>query len=72
MRSYNRLDLGVSFVKQKKRGERSWNISVYNAYNRKNPYFIELGEQGANGKTKMYQYSLLPVIPSFSYSYSLK
>lgn len=72
MRSYNRLDLGISFVKQKRRGERSWNISVYNAYNRKNPYFIETGEQGANGKTKMYQYSLLPVIPSFSYSYSFR
>ncbi|NEU08487.1 TonB-dependent receptor [Flavihumibacter sp. R14] len=74
MKSYHRLDLGISFVKQKKRGERSWNISVYNAYNRKNPYFIESGQQGAgaNGKTKMYQYSLLPVIPSFSYSYSFR
>lgn len=72
MRSYNRLDLGISFIKQKKRGERSWNVSVYNAYNRKNPYFIEAGEPSANGRTKFYQYSLLPVIPSFSYSYSFK
>ncbi|MEO8796119.1 MAG: TonB-dependent receptor, partial [Daejeonella sp.] len=74
MNSYHRLDLGVSFIKQKKRGERSWNISVFNAYNRKNPYFIEAGRMGinSNGKTQMYQYSLLPVIPSFSYSYSFK
>jgi len=74
MNSYHRLDLGISFIKQKKRGERSWNISVYNAYNRKNPYFIEPGQQGtnSNGKTKMYQYSLLPIIPSFSYSYSFR
>lgn len=72
MRSYNRLDLGISFVKQKKRGERTWNISVYNAYNRKNPYFIQVGEKGSNGKTELFQYSLLPVLPSFSYSYSFK
>ncbi|MEO8796125.1 MAG: hypothetical protein ABI390_11710 [Daejeonella sp.] len=72
MRSYNRLDLGVSFIKQKKRGERSWNISVYNAYNRKNPYFIQAGEKTSEGKTELFQYSLLPILPSFSYSYSFK
>ena len=72
MRSYNRLDLGISFVKQKKRGERSWNISVYNAYNRKNPYFIQAGEKTSTGKTELFQYSLLPVLPSFSYSYSFR
>ena len=72
MRSYHRLDLGISFIKQRKRGERSWNISVYNAYNRKNPYFVDVGEKKSNGKTQLYQYSLLPVIPSFSYSFSFK
>lgn len=72
MRSYHRLDLGISFIKQKKRGERSWNISVYNAYNRKNPFFVEVGVSTSNGKTQLYQYSLLPVIPSFSYSFSFK
>lgn len=72
MRSYNRLDLGISFIKQKRRGERSWNISVYNVYNRKNPYFIDAGKIKSNGKTELYQYSLLPVLPSFSYSYSFK
>lgn len=72
MRSYHRLDLGISFIKQRKRGERSWNISVYNAYNRKNPYFIDVGQVTSNGKTQLFQYSLLPVIPSFSYSFSFK
>ena len=72
MRSYNRLDLGISFIKQKKRGERSWNISVYNAYNRKNPYFIQVGGKTSSGKTELFQYSLLPILPSFSYSYSFR
>ncbi|HUH32360.1 MAG TPA: TonB-dependent receptor [Daejeonella sp.] len=72
MRSYNRLDLGISFIKQKKRGERSWNISMYNVYNRKNPYFIQAGDKRSDSKTEIYQFSLLPVLPSFSYSYSFK
>ncbi|HEY1007177.1 MAG TPA: TonB-dependent receptor [Sphingobacteriaceae bacterium] len=72
MRSYHRLDLGISFVKQKKRGERSWNISVYNAYNRKNPYYIRAGDPAYNGRTRVTEYSLLPILPSFSYSYSFR
>ena len=72
MRSYNRLDLGISFIKQKKRGARTWNISVYNVYNRKNPYFIQAGQKTSNGKTELRQFSLMPVLPSFSYSYSFK
>ena len=72
MRSYHRLDLGISFVKQKKRGERSWNISVYNAYNRKNPYFIRAGDLAYSGRTRVTEYSLLPILPSFSYSYSFR
>lgn len=72
MRSYNRLDLGISFIKKKKMGERSWNISVYNAYNRKNPYFIQIGQSSSGGKASLHQYSLLPILPSFSYSYSFR
>ena len=71
MRSYNRLDLGISFVKQKKRGERSWNISVYNAYNRKTRILFRW-EKTSSGKTELFQYSLLPILPSFSYSYSFR
>src|SRR5512133_59909 len=38
--SYHRLDLGFNMHKQKKNGIRTWNFSIYNAYNRKNPFFI--------------------------------
>lgn len=72
MKDYHRLDVGVSFIKEKKKGTRSWNISVYNAYNRKNPYYVDLNQSSRNGQTKIYQYSLLPVIPSVSYNYKLK
>ena len=38
MPSYHRLDLNVSFHKEKEKFERTWNIGVYNAYNRYNPF----------------------------------
>jgi len=73
--SYHRLDAGLNFHKVKKHGVRTWNISVYNAYNRKNPFFIDWDYDdayiGGNyyRKKVLKQYSLFPIIPSISYSY---
>lgn len=68
MPSYHRLDVGVNFHKKKKRGVRTWNISVYNLYNRKNPFFIRWGYDGA-GKRALYSYSLFPVLPTASWKF---
>lgn len=73
MRPYHRLDLGVQFKKEKRWGERTWEISVYNTYNRKNPFYYYLedvklpGENLRQGRLK--QVSLFPVIPSITYSF---
>lgn len=72
MRDYHRLDLSISFIKEKSKGIRSWNVSIYNIYNRKNPYYVEIYQNKENGSTNISQYSLLPIIPSISYSYKLK
>jgi outer membrane cobalamin receptor len=71
MAPYHRLDLGIQFHKEKKWGERVWEISVYNVYNRKNPffYYIEYRNYGGRSYTQLKQVSLFPVIPSFSYSF---
>jgi outer membrane receptor protein involved in Fe transport len=71
MAAYHRLDLSISFVKQRRWGERRWTWSIYNVYNRKNPYFIDVEERWhQKGITyKFVQYSLFPIIPSFSYSF---
>jgi hypothetical protein len=75
--SYHRLDLGVNFHKKKKHGIRTWNISIYNVYNRNNPFFIYQGTKGIslpNGgysnKNVLYQISIFPIIPSITYIYS--
>ena len=67
MRDYHRLDLGVTFKKERRWGESAWNFSVYNAYNRKNPFFIYYTSDGK--KPVFKQVSLFPIIPSVSYSF---
>lgn len=74
---YHRMDIGMNFHKQLKRGKRTWNVSVYNAYNQLNPFITSVESTGswnpANGtyteKKVLNQYSLFPIIPSVSYTY---
>jgi hypothetical protein len=70
MAPYHRLDLGIQFKKEKKWGERTWEISIYNVYNRMNPYFYYLGYEYHNNKSYgvIKQVTLFPFIPSFSYN----
>lgn len=80
--SYHRLDLGVNLHKQKKRGMRTWSFSVYNAYSRKNPFFIYWGSEYYSepdpakpgeylyfSKPVLKKVSIFPIIPSVSYSF---
>lgn len=73
--AYHRLDLSVQFKKSKRWGERQWEVSVYNAYNRVNPFYYEIrsstSPDGA-GKTtsKLYRKGLFPLIPSVNYSFT--
>ncbi len=79
MRSFHKLDVGINFHKKRKRGERIWNLSIYNLYNRQNPYFYyyDTSSGFANSgstnevtyKTVIKQRSLFPFIPSISYSF---
>lgn len=68
MAAYHRLDFSVNFTKQKKWGERTWSIGVYNTYNRQNPFYLEFTND-RNGNRQLSQFSLFPLIPSFTYSF---
>ena len=77
LRAYHRFDMGIEFKKQKKHWKRTWTLGVYNAYSRKNPFFVFLGsrlEEQPDGSTEIVpalrQTSLIPVlIPSFNYRF---
>ncbi len=79
MKNYHRLDIGFSYtVLTKKYRKAVWSFSIYNAYNRKNPYYyyyntnntdeIYYPETGQENKPiYLYQISYFPIIPSISY-----
>lgn len=69
--AYHRLDLGVNFHKQKKFVYRTWSISVYNAYNHKNVFFLYFGNDDLHGRKDLIvfkKYTLFPILPSLTYS----
>ncbi|MEN9333353.1 MAG: hypothetical protein RLY35_533, partial [Bacteroidota bacterium] len=51
----------------------SWNFSIYNLYNRRNPYFIYFAAEGnfsqGSFQTKAYQVSLFPILPSVTWNF---
>ncbi|MCB0648692.1 MAG: TonB-dependent receptor plug domain-containing protein [Saprospiraceae bacterium] len=67
--SYHRLDIGVNFVKQKKRYERIWSVGAYNTYSSNNPFYLYINNTSKieNGMSKtvrqLTQASLFPIIP---------
>ncbi|KAA3609350.1 MAG: TonB-dependent receptor [Calditrichaeota bacterium] len=69
MRAYHRLDLSIRFVKGSTERKHVWAFGVYNAYNRKNPFFYFFSEE-ENSTPVVKQASLFPIIPAISYSYS--
>ncbi|MDB5242626.1 MAG: TonB-dependent receptor, partial [Spirosoma sp.] len=71
--AYHRFDAAIQFHKQKKHHERTWEFSLYNAYNRRNPFFYQLESvsqgQGKPSRTGLFRYSVFPVVPAFSYNF---
>jgi hypothetical protein len=65
MPANHRLDVGIDFHKQKKRGERTWSFGVYNLYNRKNAYYLEYD----SANQQMVAVSIFPILPYFRYSF---
>lgn len=69
MPASHRLDVSISFSKEKKRHTRSWIFSIYNVYNRRNPFYIFLDTEPNTQKPVFKQVTLFPIIPSFTYQF---
>lgn len=72
--AYHRLDLGAVLKLKPRRGEADLTFSVYNVYNRRNPYFVyfEQVKDENNQETLSFQgkqVSLFPLIPSVTYNF---
>ena len=65
----HRLDLGFRRHKVVKHGEAIWNFGIYNAYNRKNPNIVfHVSDEESDGPGSLKIVSILPIIPSVSYT----
>ncbi len=65
---YHRLDISVQKTTETKWGENSWILGVYNAYNRKNPFYYYIGRD-TRGNRALRRVSLFPFIPSVTWSF---
>jgi hypothetical protein len=74
MPAYHRMDISATWhLKKTKRLEHSLNFSVFNVYNRQNPYFIYFDTQGSvqggNLSITAKQVSLFPILPSVTWNF---
>jgi hypothetical protein len=73
---YNRLDLSIQLIRQKKRGKRTWEFGLYNILGSKNVFMYEADINGRFDQNKEFivtkalnEVSLLLFVPSISYSF---
>lgn len=74
MSAYHRIDVSVTYTRKKtEKFESSWNFSIYNVYDRRNPYFIYFDNTGSADQgtldIKAKQVSLFPILPSVTYNF---
>ncbi|MBD3635748.1 MAG: TonB-dependent receptor [Crocinitomicaceae bacterium] len=74
MPDYHRFDLAVAFRPRKnadRRWKSEWVVSVYNVYNRANPYTINFVEDEANpSQTKAEMLYLFGIVPAITYNFN--
>lgn len=66
------LDLSLNYHRSEKK---MWNFTIYNIYNRANPFMVYPGyseRNGQVGKYNLFQYSIFRFVPSISYTYKFK
>lgn len=75
--AYDRLDLSAIYTPQhtrKRRWQGSWAFSIYNVYDRKNPYFLYVDEEGTVNSSKgvslkVEEVYIFPILPSITYNF---
>ncbi len=71
---YHRADVSATYIRKKhEKYQSSWTFSIYNVYNRHNPYFIYPSTYGStvlnNLKLTEKEVSLFPILPSVTWNF---
>lgn len=69
MPNYHRMDLSLNWHKNLKHGKRTLSLSIYNVYNRQNPYLVYESYDYSYSNASLKQLSIFPILPSLSYSW---
>ena len=73
--AYHRLDIAATYTPQHSKPRKwqgSWTFSIYNVYDRHNPYFLYVDNEGSVTKgitIKVYEVYILPILPSITYNF---
>lgn len=71
--AYHRMDVGLKWMKQKKRHEKAWVLNIYNVYNRLNAFYVfrttDYDSATNTSKNTFSKVTLFPIIPSISYQF---
>lgn len=68
--AYHRADISFVYTHKKtKNWESNWNFSIYNIYNRANPYFIYFLPDIDKLEVKAYMVYLFPILPSVAWNF---
>ncbi|MDR2470169.1 MAG: TonB-dependent receptor [Tannerella sp.] len=69
---YHRLDLSVGFIprpRSRKRWRSEWNLSLFNAYGKKNPWMITYDQNADTGRPYAEMLYLFGIVPSITYNF---
>lgn len=70
--NYDRLDLSLTYIpnpNSTKRWKGEWNFSIYNVYNRKNPWIISYKQDTPTGIPEAEMTYLFGIVPSVTYNF---
>ncbi len=68
--SYHRADISFTYTHKKTaKWESSWNFSVYNIYNRANPFFVYFVPDIEKQEVKAYMVYLFPILPAVAWNF---
>lgn len=72
-KAYHRLDLSLSYYKKASWGSHSFHINIYNAYNRRNTFYLKVendyDDVNDEVNEKLKEVTLLPIVPSFRWDF---
>ncbi|MGX5820790.1 TonB-dependent receptor domain-containing protein [Chitinophaga lutea] len=67
MQDVHRLDIGATHTKERNGIRYILTLSLYNVYNRKNPFFYYYKRNETGERRELTMLSILPILPSISY-----